>query len=655
MSEILQTQKDERPFLADSLASNVGALIVGLGLLSILFYIPGPVIPVSHPYKAELVLSVCLVSILLSIRVSGLSLVKLFAGIGVSSRRIALGFLAFAGFGLLSILWARSIESVFHHTVIWGLYVSYFTVVASIVKWQDSVRFPVVALSTAAGVTGVLCLIDYLTYEEFRLVESFIRVRYGKYAELTSTIAPFLIASAVLFKGRVRWFSALGATLAWLTSMLALSKGAFIAGVAGITILFVGAVVASERGRRMTFAAVGVVWLVFTIGFQVLFSVTSDIPATADYISGAVDPTQTSANFRTYIWKTGIQMGRDHWLIGIGADGFGRQFNNGTASFRANSPHDVAMEYGEDRLVERAHNEPIQIFAELGIIGIIVFAIPFVIAGVLVRRSFGAGNDILLWALIGSTVAFAFSSLVSSFSFRSAQNGIAFLVVFAGIVGLVDKRSKAELSKRAARLILVFVLAAIMAVFTYTGLKIATESYVSRAENTVDHEAALADYDIALRLDPEYAGAWLSLAARYAAMNDYENAAFATQKGIDNGIGMSLTYSQLATQYKMLGSSDKAADAYREGVRVYPRSIYMRIEAAEYFASVGLDDEARSNTDAAFAINAKDAEGWIRLIRYGGNRAFHMAKEDGMSTTPSELLPQNTVQMYSEKVPMQEQ
>jgi tetratricopeptide (TPR) repeat protein len=131
-------------------------------------------------------------------------------------------------------------------------------------------------------------------------------------------------------------------------------------------------------------------------------------------------------------------------------------------------------------------------------------------------------------------------------------------------------------------------------------------------------------------------------------MNEYLNAAAATQKGIDTGVGMSITYSQLATQYKIAGLPDKAADAYREGVRVYPRSIYMRIEAAEYFASVGLNEEATANTEAAFAIDAKQAEGWIRLIRHRGNEAFHMSKADGMSTPPAELLPQNAVQMYSD-------
>jgi len=643
--------KKNAKFGAESIASNICAILFGLGLLSILFYIPGPVIPVTHPYKAELVLAFCLLVTLVVIRLSGVRLIELFGGVGENSLRISAGFLVFLLLGSVSAIWAFSYESVFHHTAIWALYTAFFLTIASIVRWQKGIQFPLVAVATAAAITGTLCLIDYATYEQFSLVESFIRVRYGKYAELTSTLAPFLVGAAFVTKGRVRWFAAIAASLAWLVSMLALSKGAFIAGCVGLTIFFVGSVFSRSIQKRSLIAVIGTFWLAFTIGFQVLFSVTSDIPATADYISGAVDPTQTSANFRTYIWKTGLQMGLDHWIVGIGADGFGRQFNNGTARFRANSPNDTAPEYAEDRLVERAHNEPIQIFAELGVLGLVVFSIPFIFAGTAVSRSLKSGNDLLLWTVIASSVAFFISSLVSSFSFRSAQNGIAYLFVLAAVIGMIDRVRDVRLSKRSLSLVVIGVFAASLFAMTYSATKIGTESYVSLAENTIDNEASLAAYRKALQFDPEYAGAWLSLAARHASMNEYENAAFATQKGIDNGIGMSLTYSQLATQYKIAGFPEKAAEAYREGVRVYPRSTYLRIEAAEYMRSIGLEDEAKANTEAAIAVDAKQAEGWIRLIRYRGTKAFHMSKDDGMSTPPAELLPQNTVQMYIDPPP----
>ena len=78
----------------------------------------------------------------------------------------------------------------------------------------------------------------------------------------------------------------------------------------------------------------------------------------------------------------------------------------------------------------------------------------------------------------------------------------------------------------------------------------------------------------------------------------------------------------------------------------------MRIEAAEFMRSVGLEEEATAQTEAAFAVNAKQAEGWIRLIRHRSTKAFHMSKADGLSTPPGELIPQNAAQMYTDSPPI---
>lgn len=646
-----ETNSSIKAFGADSIASNVCAVMFGLGLLSILFYIPGPIIPVTHPYKAELVLSVLLALVWLGIRLSGVKLTELIAGIGRSSLRFAGWLTAFALFGLLSLMWAYSYESVAHHTVIWGLYIAAFITFAAIVRQQKSIRFPLVAITTVATITGILCLIDYLTLTDFKHSEGFLRVRYGKYGELMATITPVLAAGAIFMKGKVRVIVAAAFVLAWLTVMLSLSRGSFIAGVVGMAVFCVGALVFEPTGKRRILAAVAAIWLVFTIGFQVLFVVTSEVPATADYITGTQDPEFTSNEFRKVIWKIGAHMAKERWFLGYGADNFGRAFNDGRMNFRRDNPQDTSTEFGEDYLVERAHNEPIQIASELGIVGITLILVSFGIAAIAIVRNVRGPNSIIMWAVLGGALAFGFSSMVSSFSFRSAQNGMGLFLILSAAIGITDRSLVREMSGRLRKIVLLLMFVGIAACIAYAGIKIAAEAYVSRAESTVDNDASLADYATAMWLDPEYAGAYNSAAARYASMNEYLKAAEMTRKGIVTGIGMSLTYSQLATQYKTAGAIDEAVEAYREGTRVYPRSVYMRIEAAEFMRSVGLEDEARAQTEAAYAVNAKQAEGWVRLIRYRGNKAFHMSKEDGMSTPPGELVPQNAAQMYVDAIP----
>ncbi|HMT07075.1 MAG TPA: O-antigen ligase family protein [Pyrinomonadaceae bacterium] len=642
----------DKPFAAESVLSNVCAVLFGLGLLSILFYVPGPVIPVSHPYKAELVLSVLLAVVWFGIWLSGAKITELIGGLGRYSFRFSKWLTAFALFGLISAVWAYSLESVFHHTVIWALYIAAFVTFAAIVRWQGSIRFPLVAITTAATITGILCLIDYLTLTDFKLSEGFLRIRYGKYGELMATISPVLAAGAIFMKGRVRWLVAAAFLLAWITVMLSLSKGSFLAGIIGMSVFFIGALVFKSVGKRKVVAAIAAAWLIFTVGFQVLFVVTSDVPATADYITGTQDPEFTSSEFRVVVWKVGIHMAKERWLIGHGADSFGRAFNDGRMNFRRDNPQDTSTEYGEDYLVERAHNEPIQILSELGIVGFSLIFVAFGGLAVALFKQIRGPNSVVIWSVFGGIAAFAVSSMVSSFSFRSAQNGMGLFLILSAAIGVSDSSLVGEMSSRLRRGIFWLMVVGIVACLAYAGIKIAEEVYVNRAEMTIDHDSALADYRVALMLDPEYAGAYSSAAARYAAMNEYLKAAEMTRKGIVTGIGMSLTYSQLATQYKTAGAIDQAVEAYREATTVYPRSIYLRIEAAEFMRSVGLEEEAKAQTEAAFAVNAKQAEGWIRLIRYKSTKAFHMSKVDGLSTPPGELIPQNAAQMYTDSPPI---
>src|SRR5204863_5617479 len=120
------------------------------------------------------------------------------------------------------------------------------------------------------------------------------------------------------------------------------------------------------------------VWLVLTIGVQVGFSVLSPIPATVDYISGKADATRGTALARVFVWKIGARMAAEHPFVGVGADNFGISFNNAREHYRLGHPAGPPDEPVSDNLVERGHNELLQVAAELGIVRLILFLAPFV-------------------------------------------------------------------------------------------------------------------------------------------------------------------------------------------------------------------------------------------------------------------------------------
>src|SRR5437016_5842479 len=147
---------------------------------------------------------------------------------------------------------------------------------------------------------------------------------------------------------------------------------------------------------------------------------------------------------RVFTWGVAGQMAANHWLIGVGADNFGIAFNAAKADLAAKHPSAASEEIAEDYVVERAHNEFLQIFAELGIVAILLFMAVFGYFALLTvkcfRRNIYALSPVL-WAAHAGMTAFFSSSMFSSFSFRAFQNGLVFFIVFAVALNELAKTS----------------------------------------------------------------------------------------------------------------------------------------------------------------------------------------------------------------------
>lgn len=642
-----------------NLISMVVPIVFSVALLTILFPLPQPTIPVNLPFKAETMLTGAMIVILAwTMRTTAGGAYARHRDITLL-RAIVFSIAVFIAWSGLSYSWGGIIDGAAHHTLLWSVYLSYFLVFTTLLRHDPSNRFIIATLSIVSIFLGALCIFDYLTLVDFKLNEGYVRIRYGKYAEMLATISPVIWALAVYSKRKLfALVFAAGAILSWMTIMLSLSKGAFIGGLIGFVVFFTGSLIFSPGVFRRRIAATAALWVVFTVGFQVFFSVASDVPATSDYITGSADPTRTTTAFRVFSWSLGRQMFADHWLVGVGADNFGIRLNESRIRYRLFHPDDPKDEPGEDYIFERAHNEPIQIAAELGIIGITFISIPFLIfIFYLVRCLFRKGHrsSPLLWASAAGMCAFAFSSMVSSFSFRSAQNGVVFFMIFAIGVNELSKKgrrshdpsSRSIMTKRmyAACWILTLLMGG------YCATKIVAEYHVDQAESTGDTVISHYHYDIARTVAPEYAGLHLSNAARNNADKEPEKAATNTRKAIKYGVGMAITYSALVKQQVTAGLFDDAEATFLESLAVYPRSIYLRTEFAVFLENRGRGDEAAKQLQIAKDQDLRKANGWYQLIKTGSVNAYYLSQKDDTIAPPAELEPQVAVADYVEPIP----
>jgi tetratricopeptide (TPR) repeat protein len=362
---------------------------------------------------------------------------------------------------------------------------------------------------------------------------------------------------------------------------------------------------------------------------------------------------------RLFTWKIARQMAEDNLLLGVGADNFGLRFNQARADFAHNHGETVTAEIAEDYMVERAHNEPLQILAELGIVGVILAAVPMITLAIwfaLVLFRDRRASPIVLAAAAG-IVGFFASSMVSSFSFRAIQNGIAVSILLGLIIRYLLRRSTATaslaaLSDRKAiigtRMIAAGALSLLIAFAFMSARSGLSRFYQYRAQYATEMTARAEMLETSIKLDNENAAALNSFSTVLAASGDVDSAAAALKRSIGLGGGVSQTYSVLADLYIKAGNYTLAEAAMHEAVSIFPGSVFARIRYAQTLEINQKSEEAATQTALAREIDLRQANGWRALIHDGDLNAFNASRRDDQIAAPAELRPMAAVYQFLE-------
>ncbi|CAN5374929.1 hypothetical protein BH10ACI2_BH10ACI2_00990 [soil metagenome] len=637
-------------------ATNVISLLFALVIVVGMFPLPRPAAVSNQPWKVEFLAAILILAgafwMLRNGRLNSVGFSR-FRGKWVYIPTGCLfAFILWSG---TSFIWANSSGAVVHHTLTWSIYLS--VVLLAVLYFQISGSFDIFykTFALAAIFLGINCLIDFVSITDFASQEGPIRIRYGKYAELLVTITPFLFAWALFQRRKL----ALAATvyiwlLGWVTVMLSLSKGAFLSGVIGHLIALLGCVLFSKkriRQRSLTFASI---WLALTILVQVAVPWLTAIPSTSEYVGGSADHDRSSTAMRLMTWKISLTIAADYWFRGIGADNFGISFNDARAEYATSHPTTGPIEVAEDYIVERTHNEYLQIFTELGLVGFLLFAATFGAFKIAVLCQMWINRfrlPPLLWASIGGMIAFATSSAVSSFSFRVAQTGIAFFIVFAIGLNAIAKLNFAKPQSKTSnpswfQPLLLFCCICAILTFIYGCSKAVSEYYVYQAEHTEDLETAEKLYRTSFAFDADNAAAHYYLSSRFAAEKQYGNAAKEQQIAIDRGLGVSLTYSLLAKYQLLIGDPASAETTLKKSLTIYPNSVFLHVRYAVFLEDHGRQAEAATQMEIAKKTDSRQASGWYSIIKDGSVATFYKSQTDKTMATPVELLPENAKYEY---------
>ena len=614
-------------------------------LLAPLAPLPRALAVAAQPWVVEFLLGILLVGTALVLRGRHESAASIPATIFVP-------LLLLIVWSALSAAWAPFPALTIHHTLLWAGYAAVFAFGGHLLE-RDGFRPISTVFCLVTLVVGAVAALDYLTLVDFPSVEGAIRQRYSKMAEMLVTILPLVVIAGIYARrALVRIALSLAALLGWGGVMLSLSKGAFLAGIIGFVILFAGCGLFSlKRIRKRVVISAGV-WLVVTLAMQLVIPLVTTSPATVDYFTGKAGNRDLSNATRLLVWQVAGEMARTHPAVGVGADNFGVAVNRARASLATG--RGPAREIAEDLALERAHNEPLQVLAELGIIGLILFAVPFAAFVVFAGRKLVRERRLspALWAAFAGLAAFFASSMVSSFSFRAAQNGIAFFLVFAVAIYEIRKRTGSTYRPRQRTLVLTPAFLGLVMI-GYFGSKAVAEYYTAQAEKAPGRAAAVANYEQAVSIDPGNANARLALGLAYAEDGRDRDAAAMIRSAIDRGLGVTPTYSILAKQYQLAGDAAAAERTFAEGTDIFPGSIFLRVDRAIFLERTGREDDAARELEIAERIDRRQANGWHALIREGSTAAFYRAQTDPDVAPPAQLWPDSAVRRFLDKTPGQ--
>lgn len=571
---------------------------------------------------------------------------------------ISVFFLSFIGWSFATLLWAGSIIAALHHSLLWVVYLSVFLITLQQIWTSKSLQLPISILTITTAIVFVALAVDTLSNTDSLASIGNLRIRYSKYGEMMVLAGPLLVS--IGFVARAKRFKLLFfacAALGWLTAMLSLSKAVFISGLIAYVLTFAFALVFSNKRFRRSVIAVGIGFVFLTAVVQIGTQFAGKAPATVAYISGEAEKDRSTSQFRVFVWRVGLEMAKENPLLGVGADNFGFAFNKSRASFSRANPGSPLLGVAEDHLAERAHNEPLQVLAETGVPGLVILGLLFSIPAIfIVRHMFsekGRINPVLLGAL-GGMAGFAVNSMVSSYSFRAAQNGYVFIVVFAVAIYLARRNNRTSGSSKSERAGFSFPLLAMslgvlsaMVCFGIIGLS-NRYSLEGQIEKKIEQQRLA--FDRSLELVPGNGGAMFLYGVAEHFNGSEKKAASLFRDSIDNGLGATLPYYYLASSQELSGDIEGARKTLSEAAAIYPRSVYVNTHLA-YFQKLAGDLEASERHYKIARDAAPDeAETWKMVFEGGLLAATDKSRNRKDLKRPDQLFPDNIIRaIYAEE------
>lgn len=557
-------------------------------------------------------------------------------------------FIVWSGF---SAFWAESAKNAWHHTLVWACYLIFYALIRQNSVGNKHQRAFFVVSGVMIWIISVCGAFNYFAAPADGLNQQ--GINFSRYSEIFVTILPiYLVLSTTLKNRRLAFLSGATAALAWISILCSFNRTCTLLGIFVLAAIGVAGLFKFISGFRFKFYFINfAVFAAAILLTQFYFSANSNSPNTLSRFTDKSDPIAVEgAAMRPLFAGIAVEMLGDSPLSGIGADNFNLKYAEARREYSADKFDNPRIAIYEHVLAERAHNEYLQILAELGAIGGVLFL--WLIGGIALlfprfRRNRKTVSPIVPAAFLG-LFAFLCSSLVSSYSFRVMQNGLIFFFVLALLAAKLfsSEKSKNHQFSYAPRFVPAFGVLAIAVCLSLTLLsatRAASQYYLTAANAAENFDSAAPLYEKATFFNDDNPAVYFSYGTRLLLNERPTEAAPILQKAVDKGMSPSACFSYLASAQFLAGEPLAAEATMRRATEIYPRSVFARSRYAALLARNGKFDLSEEQRKIAARIDEKQASGWWLVINEGAGAAARFAIQNENTAQPMDLKPSAAV------------
>ena len=482
---------------------------------------------------------------------------------------------------------------------------------------------------------------QFLEYWMYGDVTRGLFFNHGITSELLALVLPLQV---VLFlttpKRSLLVLSSLALCVGTAALLMTLRRGAILGmGVALVVILISLAIKLLRAQHRIRLAVIGIA-IVLGISGLLLFRreqlITRLRSAVTIQVAAGGAPGEYGLTSRMTKWITTWEAAKHNFVFGLGVGGFPARYADYRKYFVENPQYAkwAAASEPEDYDEVRnpyAHNEYLQILAELGIIGLVLLgAFWWVAARIMWRARASADGPWILGALYGLT-AFAISSALSPFTMRAAPPAI--MAACLTSLGLAKARASEvraistgeQMSWTLPKAAILGALAVILIVAVLLALRADDVLESQKTQSQIDfqfsldspsyNESLLRRYDQTLSIDSANAAAHLGRALLLYQMKRPAEAATDAEYALQHSYSRPFTPLLLAFSYEQTNNLDRAAAVLDDCLKSFPKSIVVRAAYAAILDKQGKHDQAESVRAELLKLDERVGKSWMLALK----------------------------------------